>query len=118
MKSQWQDIVPKIAKDLGVTEAYVKEEILKYKKELMRAIREHENVEYDLFFLGKMIINTPEAYRAKFLRRKDDERYPEEVRARYQVNSDKINLIFKEGRQPGKPKGSPQAKRKHLKKKK
>lgn len=52
---EWKELIPKIAKRSNSTEEEVKKEILNYSKLLSEAIKQDKNLEYDFFFIGKIV---------------------------------------------------------------
>jgi len=54
--TSWKTLIPGVAKELGVSEEYVKQNIERYGDTLHAELQKLEWLEYDFFYLGKMII--------------------------------------------------------------
>lgn len=104
MVTNWRELIPRIAKDTGNTEEYVKEQILLYTKTLKEGMKNYENVEYDFFYLGKIYTT-----RRKFDKYQKEIKEYDSTTDKHLENLDKIDKKLKEinsvGRQPGKPRG-------------
>lgn len=104
MVTHWRALIPKIAEETGKSEEYVKDTIELYTKTLTKGINNFENVEYDLFYLGKLFLSEKKYNR--MLAQKKDTEFSEEKQKNLDRLGDKLKIIKSQGRQPGKPKKS------------
>lgn len=103
MVTGWRELIPKIAKDIGESEEYVEEQLLLYTKTLHEGLKNFENVEFDLFYLGKLYMTQSKA--DKLVPGYIESEYTtDKQRENLSSNLDKLKIINKVGRQPGKPK--------------
>lgn len=59
MLTDWKTIAKRVSNNLNIPLEDVESDILKYAKNLQEELRKGSHLEYDYFYLGRIVINSP-----------------------------------------------------------